>query len=222
MKPVLATLTALLLAGAASANMTVTGTGKVTYVPDVVHVTTNVSSDAKTAAEAWQKNREIVQKLFGVLKDYKIDPKDMKTTGLNLTPKYVHHKGKEPLLVGYVASYDLSVTVRNLDDVGKVLDAFIENGVNRGVGISFAASDPEKLMEQARAKAVAEARKKAETYVTGAGGTLGHVLSITEGHVAPPRHLRFVQLQPADAKALPIAPGEQDLSVTVTVVYAIN
>src|SRR5262249_22136477 len=99
-------------------------------------------------------------------------------------------------------------------------DGVVEGGANRDVGISFGCSDPEKLLDQARARAVAEARKKAEIYVKGAGGALGQVLTISEGHSAPWRQVRY-EHQAGKADALPIAAGEQEMSVSVTVIYAI-
>ena len=69
MRTAIATLTALCMASAARANITISGTGKVSYVPNLAHVHVSVSSDAKTAAEAWKKNSELVQKMFAALKD---------------------------------------------------------------------------------------------------------------------------------------------------------
>src|SRR5438128_9863708 len=75
MKSTIATLATLFVVGAAQANVTITGQGKVTYTPNMAYVHATVSSDAKTAQHAWAKNSEIVQRLFLVLKDYGIDEK---------------------------------------------------------------------------------------------------------------------------------------------------
>jgi uncharacterized protein YggE len=222
MRATLATLLTLVCSGLASANVTVTGTGKMTYVPDVGYLTTGVASDGKTAEEAWQKNAAVVQKLFEVLKSYGIEERDFKTSGINLVPRYVHPKDEEPRLVGYTAAYELSVTVRNLKDLGRVLDGLVSQGANRQMRIAFGCSDPERLLDQARAKAIAEARKKADIYVAGAGATLGQVLSISEGSVSPYRAMTFEMETPASAKALQVAAGVQELDVTVTVTWALN
>jgi uncharacterized protein YggE len=222
MKALYATLCALVLAGSASASITTTGTGKVTYTPDIAHLSVGASSDGKTAAEAWQKNHEVVRKLFAALEKLGLRPKDMKTSNVGVTPRYLHVKDQPPKLLGYTASYTLTLTVRNLDRLGVILDQAVECGANRDVSISFGCSDPEKLLDQARVRAVAEARKKAEIYVKGAGAALGQVQSITEGTSAPWRHFRYEQLvKAAPGDALPIAPGEQEMSVTVTVTYGI-
>ena len=224
MKPILATLSLLLCVGLASADITVNGQGKLTYTPDVGYINAGVTSEGKTAAEAWQKNAEIVQKLFAALKEFGVEPKDMKTVNLNVSPKYVFIKDKEPQLVGYTASYDLNVTVRRLDDLGRVLDGLVASGANRNMGVGFGCSDPEKLLDQARLKAVTDARKKAEIYATGAGCSLGLVQAITEGQAYAPTRMNFDAMAPAGAKeaTIAIAAGEQELSVQVTVVYAVS
>jgi uncharacterized protein YggE len=221
MKALLASLVALLFAGFASANVSVNGTGKVTYVPNLVYISVGVASDGKTANEAWQKNEEVVKKLFEVLKTYGIDPKDLKTTGLNISPRYVQHKDQEPELVGYTASYDLNVTVRKFDEAGRVMDALVDGGANRHMNLAFGHSDIEKMMDEARVKAAADARKRAELYVTASGASLGQVVSISEGQAFTPQYFGYERLVKSDA-GLPIAAGTQDLSVTIGVVYAIN
>lgn len=223
MKPVLAALALLLPVGLASANITVTGEGKVKYTPDIGYIHAGVASDGKTATEAWQKNADAVKKLFEALKGFGIEAKDMKTSGLNVSPRYDQPKGKAPEVVGYTASYDLNVTVRRLDDLGKVLDGLAAAGANRNMGVGFGCSDPEKLLDQARLKAVQEARKKAEIYATGAGCGLGLVDSISESQPNVPRPLEFGAMERSAVDAsLPIAAGEQEFSVRVTVVYGVN
>jgi uncharacterized protein YggE len=222
MKAALATLLTLFSAGVASANVTVSGTGKVFYTPDIGILGVGVYSDGTTAEEAWQKNAAAVRKLFEVLKSLGIEEKDFKMSGLNLAPRYVERKEQEPLLVGYRATYDLSVTVRNLKDIGKVLDGLVANGANRQMSISLGCSDPERLLDQARAKAAAEARKKAGIYAAAAGAELGPVVDISEGQVSPWRSVQFEAAAMAGNKGLPIAAGEQELSVTVTVAYALR
>jgi uncharacterized protein YggE len=221
MKAILATLLTLVCAGLASANVTVTGTGKVSYVPDLAYLGVGVSSEGKTAAEAWTKNRAAVQKLFDALKALGIDPADFKTGSTNLTPRYVYHSGQDPQLVGYTASYELSVTVRKLDGLGTVMDRLVEAGANQRMSVSFATSDEEKLLDEARIKAVTDARKKAQLYTTAAGANLGPVVSIAEGEGAP-RPIYTMERTAADKGAgLPIAPGRQELTVRVTVVFGI-
>jgi uncharacterized protein len=223
MKALLSSLVLLAFAGLASANVTVSGQGKVVYVPDVGYVTVSVSSKGKTAQEAWDRNNEAVKKLFDALKAHGIDPKDVQTVGLNVVPEYVRAEDRDPVLVGYVAGYDLKITVRKLDDLGAVLDDLVKNGANRHVSIAFGCADVEKLLDEARAKAIADARRKADLYATGAGAKLGRVIDISEVQMYHPQAVRFeLDNAKAAAEGLRIAQGQQELSVNITVVYALD
>jgi hypothetical protein len=119
-------------------------------------------------------------------------------------------------------TYDLAVTVRKLLDLGRVQDGLVENGANRRMNIAFASADADRLLEQARRNAVADARRRAELYVTGAGAVLGQVLSISEGQAAPWRSLQYEHLGKFVPAGLPVAAGEQELAVSVSVTFAIS
>jgi uncharacterized protein YggE len=222
MKALYSIVALFLFTGIASANVTVNGQGKVTYVPDTGYITAGVSSKGKTAQEAWDKNSEAVKKLFDALYALGIDAKDLQTSNLSIQPEYSHPKDQDPVLIGYIVSYDLKITVRKLDDMGNVLDSLVKSGANRNVGIAFGLANMDKLMDEARLKAISEARHKADLYATAAGAKLGRVIDISEGQ---PWHPQMVRLEldnmKAAAGALHLAQGQQELSVTVTVVYGL-
>jgi uncharacterized protein YggE len=90
------------------------------------------------------------------------------------------------------------------------------------MNIAFGCDNPEELLDQARMRAVADARRKAELYVKGAGASLGVVVSISEGQAMPFQQFRYEHLAAGSADALPIAAGQQSLNVSVTVTYTIN
>ena len=166
MKKFVATFVLLTCAGFAAAasatepipSISVTGVGKIHYVPDLGFIHVGVSSEGTTAAEAWQKNEAIVKKIFEALKNIGLEEKDFKTTNLNVQPRYLHKKDEAPKLLGYTVTYDLVVTVRKLDQMGTLLDRMVDAGANRHMNVSFGCSNVDKLMDQARVKAVAEAR----------------------------------------------------------------
>jgi len=216
----------LLFASPSWANITVTGHGKVKYTPDIAYVTVTASTDAATATDAWRLNAEVVQKMFQALKDFGIEEKDFKTVGVGIQPRYDRPKDKAPVIVGYTASYHLTVSVRDLKSLGKLLDRLVDAGANRGMQISFGMDNPEALLDQARLAAVLDARKKAELYTKGAGASLGVVVNIVEGNFPGFQKFRYEhQALPASQggdSSLPIATGQQELEVTVTVTYAIN
>jgi len=222
MRTALATLATLVVAGVAQANVSITGHGKVTYVPNMAYVHASVSNEAKTAAEAWQKTSEAVKRLFQVLKDYGVDEKDFKTAGLNISPKFIHPKDKEPILVGYTVTYDLQITMRQLARLGAMLDQLVAGGANRGMGVSFSHDQLDQLIEDARLAAVTDARQRAEKYVRAAGGSLGALLSISEFQPFQPRMYRLEHAPASGDAGLPMAGGTQDLNASITITYAIN
>jgi uncharacterized protein YggE len=205
-------------------SITVTGNGKVVYVPDIGYIHFGVSSNGSTAAEAWKKNAEIVKKIFDELKKQGIEDKDLKTSNISVVPRYEYKKDLPPKFLGYTVSYDLNVTVRKLDQMGDLLDTAVEAGANTNVSISFGCSKIDELVDEARLKAVTEARKKANLYVTGAGAKLGDVLGISDTPYAPmyPRY-QVEAMTLKDAKAsLPVMAGEQELNITLTVTWEID
>jgi uncharacterized protein len=204
-------------------SITVAGNGKVLYVPDIGYIQVGVSSDAWTAAEAWQKNEAIVKKIFAALKKLGVEEKDLKTSNLNVQPRYLNKQNEEPKFLGYTASYDLSVTVRKLDQMGALLDGMVDAGANRNMNISFGCSRIDELVDEARVKAVVDARKKANLYVTGAGAHLGDVLGISDAPNYQQRYFPVDAMALKEGKAsLPIAAGEQEMTITVTITWAID
>jgi hypothetical protein len=223
MKKILS-LAALLLASlSAQANISVQGDGKLILVPNKATITLGVVSDGQTAAQALSANADAMKTLFQRLKDLGIADRDVQTIALHLTPKYRHVKDQEPVLIGYTASHQIAVTVRKVDDTGAVLDALVKDGANQVQGISFGVEENEKLMDEARMKAVVDARRKAELYASAGGVTVGKVVSISEVYSGwpTPKFFSLDEFRSA-APGTPIAKGEMTLSVSVSVVFAIG
>jgi uncharacterized protein YggE len=147
-------------------SITVSGTGKVVYVPDVGYITVGVSS------EAWQKNEAIVRKIFDALKKLGVEEKNLKTSNISVQPRYLHRPNEKPEFLGYTVGYDLHVTVRQLDRMGLLLDSMVVAGANRNTSIGFGCSKADELLD--------EARKKADLYTLGAGARVGNVLAISD------------------------------------------
>ena len=205
-------------------SITITGNGKVLYVPDIGFIHVGISADAMTAAEAWKKNEQVIKKIFAALKEFGVEDKDLTTTNISVQPRYLYKDKEQPKFLGYTVSYDLSVKVRKLDLMGQFLDAMVDAGANQNMSISFGCSKLDELTDEARAKAAAEARKRANLYVTVAGAHLGDVLGITDQPYYP-----GLRQYPVDALALreskaslPVAAGEQELSVQVTITWQID
>jgi len=200
--------------------ISVTGEGTVSVPPDRASVDAGVASDAKTAREASEANNVAMAKVLAALKGAGIDEKDLQTARLSLQPQYAPNRSGPAAIVGYRASNRVSIRLRDVSRIASVIDTLVGAGANDIGNISFSVSQASKLLDEAREKAVADARRKAEIYARAAGVTLGAPLSIVEGG-SPAPVFRSLQAAPAPPPTL-IAAGEETLSVSVTVTWAIK
>ena len=200
--------------------ITVTGTGVISTAPDMAVVRIGVTREARTASEAMRDASAAAATVLDNIKAAGVAAKDVQTASLNLSPVWDRGNNRPPQVRGYVASNDLTVRVRDLDGLGGLLDAVVSDGANTLNGLSFSIADPGPAQTEARAAAVRDARAKAETLATAAEVTLGPVLRINEGggSVAPAPMMRGAMME---AAAVPIAEGEVDVRVTVSIAYGI-
>ncbi|HUG92789.1 MAG TPA: SIMPL domain-containing protein [Planctomycetaceae bacterium] len=205
--------------------ISVAGTGKVSAPPDMASIQTGVITQAETARDALAANNEAMAKILAVLKQHKIADKDVQTASFQVHPVYRHDRQgqTEPQVVGYRVQNQVRVDVRNLPELGKVLDALVEAGSNQVSGITFGVDDPTGSLNQARGRAMADAKSRAQVYAQAAGVTVGRVQSISE---QPPQIPRPMPMQMAfaraDAASVPVATGEQEFAVTVYVEYKLE
>jgi uncharacterized protein YggE len=155
------------------------------------------------------------------LKGAGIDARDMQTSRLSLQPQYAPNRSGPSPVVGYRASNRVTVRLRDVTKVAGIIDVLVGAGANELGGINFMVSQASKLLDEAREKAVADARRKAEIYAKAAGVTLGEPLSISEEGGAAPV-FRSKMVGGMAASAAPVAQGEETLSVTVSVSWAIK
>jgi uncharacterized protein YggE len=209
------------LAEAPVAQISVTGEGRVDAVPDMATVSLGVTTQGATAAEALAANSAAVQAMLDRLTAAGIAARDIQTTGLSLNPLWSNYDSSPVQKIeGYAASNMVTVRVRALDGLGGVLDAAVTDGANTLSGLSFGLADPEPALREARAKAVQDARARAEVLAGAAGVKLGRVLSITEGGLAGPSPMPMYRAEAAMAP-VPVAGGEVAMSVTATLVWEI-
>jgi uncharacterized protein YggE len=229
--PVAAALAAGLAAAPAAAEgwentrtIIVTGSGEATKAPDMAYLTLGVEADGPTASEALRRNSAQMEATIKTLRDAGVDKKDIQTSNLSVGARYDYSReGQAPRLIGYQATNTVSVKLRNLEKAGGVIDKAVASGSNRLDSISFGFADPKPLLNDARKSAVADARDRAGLYADAAGVKLGAVLQITDSvSAAPGPYPVAVRAEALDAKAVPIAAGEQSVGASVTVVYAIE
>ncbi len=199
----------------------VSGQGKATAPPDMATIQTGVVTQAATAQQALQANNQAMEQLLSVLKQNQIADKDVQTSQIDLSPQYkTDERGRDPQIVGYRASNQVRVRVRNLPRLGQVLDALVDAGSNQLNGISFGIDDPTGVLNQARNRAIADARSRAELYAQAAGVRVGKVISISEQSAPGPTPYPARAMM-AEA-AVPVAAGEQELSATVQMVFELQ
>jgi uncharacterized protein YggE len=205
-----------------TAAISVTGEAQVSVPPDLAQIDGGVTSEAKTAREASDANNAAMGKVLLALKAAGIDEKDYQTSRLSLQPQNSSSKASgPPAITGYRASNRVTIRLRDVTKLASVIDTLVGAGANDIGGINFMVSQASKLLDEAREKAIADARRKAEIYAKAAGVTLGAPLSISEGGAPGPILYRRVAA-PMAAAGAPVAQGEETLQVTVNVSWAIK
>jgi uncharacterized protein len=203
------------------AAISVTGEAQISVPPDLATVDAGVATDAKTAREASDANNAAMGKVLLALKGANIDEKDYQTSRLSLQPQYAPNRSGPSPIVGYHASNRVTVRIRDVTRIANVIDVLVGAGANDVGNIAFSVSQASKLLDDAREKAVADARRKAEIYARAAGVTLGAPLSISE-EGAPQPVFRAKIAAPMAAAPTPIAQGEETLSISVSMTWAIK
>lgn len=187
--------------------------------PDLAEVGAGVTTEAPTAVEAMRMNAEQMTRVVARIRSLGIAEDDVQTTGINLNAVY-DYNGQRPVFRGYQASNRVSITLRKVDDTGKVLDALVAAGATDLSGPSFSIADDTAAQAQARKAAVQKAEKMAREYAEWTGYTGVRVLKISEMVDAgvPMPMMRAVAME-ASAASTPVQPGMVGSSVTVSITY---
>ncbi len=203
-------------------SITVVGSGAVSSPPDTAEVNAGVVTQAATASQAMSQNSAAMAQVLKALAALGIADRDIHTTNVSIVPQRAPMQSGRPApspVVGYEVTNQVQVKVRNLASLGRLLDTLVSQGANSLGGIGFSVADPAPLLAQARTKAIADARQKAQVYAAAAGVKLGRVIFIRDATVGPPRPMAGRVMALATT---PIAPGEQELEVSVSVTYALE
>ncbi|HEX6659796.1 MAG TPA: SIMPL domain-containing protein [Ilumatobacter sp.] len=211
-------------AGSSTAGITVTGVGTVLGRPDTMTVTIGVNVVRPTVSEATAEATASATALFDALQAAGVAEEDIQTQNYSIWPQYRYVEGQVPELTGYQVSNTVLAKIRDVDAAGTVIDAAVAAGGDNSVvqGIGFSVEDDTERLAEARAKAFADARAKAEQLAELAGVELGGVLRMAEtlGEQSP---LFAAESAGADtASRTPIQPGEVTSEVRVDIVFAIG
>lgn len=206
------------------AQINVSATGKVDVAPDRAIVTAGVLSQGKTAREAMIANATLMTAVFDELETAGIEKSNITTSQLSLQPRFNYQDRRAPKIDGYDARNNVTVKSDDIEQVGPLLDALVRAGVNNINNVNFTIKDPKSAKEKAREDAIREARAKAGAMADAAGVKLGKLMSLNEsGGYSPQPVMMRARMAESDftGASTPVAAGDQTLSVTVNMSYAI-
>lgn len=207
--------------GDTPATVYVNGQGVVMIAPDTASVIVGVNIIDTTLSSAQEKATVQMTAVIDALKAAGIDEKDIQTVNysVNILQNY-DQSGNPSTIEGFQVSNQVSVTVRDLAQLGSILDTVVAQGANAIYGISFYVDDPSEATSQARVLAVQDAKKKADELAVAAGMKVGRIISISETYFAQPYPMPYGRAEAADmAAAVPIQAGSTAITVDIQVTY---
>lgn len=205
--------------------ISVQGTGEVKTKPDMATVSSGVTSEAPTAQDALNKNNAAMAAVIAALKAAGVSEDDIQTSDFSVSPQYpVLQPGQAPRISGYQVSNQVTARVKDLAKLGATLDALVRAGSNQINSIQFDIDEPKPFLDEARKKAVADAKSRAEIYAAAAGVSVGRVVQISESSaIIPPQPMYRMRAMDAVAQnAVPISAGQQLVTSNVSVTFELQ
>jgi len=201
----------------------ISATGEVSRVPDIAVISAGVVTRAPTAVAALADNAARMERVRAALKRAGIADRDIQTSNVSLNPDYRYAENQPPQLTGYNATNNVNVRFRDIRSTGRILDALVAEGANQLNGPSLTVDKPEAALDEARAKAIANGRARAEVYARSLGMRVVRLLSVSEssGYAGGPIPMARGDIAQMAAKT-EIAPGEQQLQVTVSMSFELQ
>ena len=204
--------------------LSISADARVSEKPDIAVITAGVVNEAPTADAALAENARRMTAVIAAVRRSGVAERDIQTAQLSINPQTVYAENVPPRVTGYQATNTVSVKVRNMANVGKTVDALVGQGGNQLNGISFGLDQPDAALDRARAEAFRKARARADVYAQAAGMHVKRIVGISEsGGMEPPRPMPMMAMRAmAGADATPVAPGEVDLTASVTVMFELQ
>lgn len=201
--------------------LTVSAEGSSEARPDMATINLGVTTEGQTAAAAMQENARRMSALTQALRRAGVAERDIQTTNVSVSPQYQYRDNEAPRITGYQANNTVNARVRNLDNLGRTIDAAVAAGGNTVHGVSFAHQDPQAQLDAARRDAAREARRRADLYAQAFGLRVHRIVAISEGGgYAPPVPMPMARMEAA--VATPVSPGEIETSASVSVTYELR
>jgi uncharacterized protein YggE len=206
--------------------ITVTGTGIAYGSPDVATATVGAQTRNTDPGAAMTQNEQRMEAVIAAIRALGIAPNDIQTTNFSIYAQqdYDPATGRPLETITYVVDNSVSITVRDVAMLGDVLSGAVDAGANSVYGVSFSVADPAALEAQAREKAFADARARADQLAQLAGVSIDTVLSVSEtlGSVPSPVYARDMAAGMGGAAAVPVQTGQIQVNLSVNVTYIIR
>lgn len=204
--------------------LSISAQAEASRAPDIATLSTGVVTQAADANAAMRANAEQMATLMQAIKAAGIAERDVQTSGINLSPQYRYAENQPPTITGYQASNTVSLKVRDIAALGKVLDALAAQGANQINGPSFEIDQPEPVYDEARLAALEKAQARARTYADALGLKVRRIVSISEssGGGFRPVMMRAAAAPMAADVSTPVSPGESSVSVNLDVVFELD
>lgn len=203
----------------------VEGTGVAEVVPDQASVVIGVTTVGRTAQQAQSENAEKAKAIQQAVLALGVDPSAIQTRNYSFHPDYEYKGNGEKTIKGYTASNGIVVRVDDVLLVGRIVDAALKAGANQIDSLEFGLKHPERLRQQALARAVGDARDKANALARALGVGIAGVQAVSEssGDFSPRNYqLPMLAMSKADAgAATPIEAGELKLTANVHIEFLI-
>ena len=200
----------------------ISATGTVSRVPDLAIISAGVVTKSATATGAIADNAARMERVRAALRRAGIADKDIQTSSINLNPDYRYENNQAPVLTGYQASNNVSVKFRDIRNSGKILDALVAEGANQLNGPSLTIDKPESAYDEARIKAIAAGRARAELYARSLGMRVVRLVAVSEGggnYPRPPMPMLQMAAKAERSADTAIDPGSQDLEITLSMSF---
>jgi uncharacterized protein YggE len=190
--------------------------GEVKVSPDRASIQIAVQTKGQTAAAAAAENATKQKAVIAALRSLGLDDKDVSTSGYNVYPEQRYEANKDPIIIGYNVTNTLTVDLKSVNFVGRVIDAALGNGANMINSLQFYASNVEAARREAIGAAVRKARADAEAAAKAAGGAVGDLLELSIGAYYPPQPRPMIAMKAQAAADTPIVGGDETVAVDVT------
>ncbi|MBM3206607.1 MAG: DUF541 domain-containing protein [Candidatus Staskawiczbacteria bacterium] len=219
----------------------VSGEGKAYAKPDIAIINFGVTAESAKSQDAVNKSNEKMNAVIKAIKDLGVEDKDIKTTSYNLYPTYgsdravdgyggggsimpMYYPVQSNKIIGYRLDQQVEVKVRNLDNINQIIDKVTSAGANNVSSPQFTVDDIESVREEARLKAIEQAKEKAEKLAKQSGLKIDRLMNISEGYnYAYGLGGASVAKESMPSSPAPqIEPGQSEITISVNLTYRIK